>query len=287
MTLAAQSADELEAELAMLARAFYEKAERERRWSIFEDLPWEAARARDADELAFTVETFFALEASAPALGARALEAMRISPALTSFVSLWTADKSKRILALREWLLASGRTSHALSTIERASLTAPLGAFGQELHTDDRSSARRLLFYGCLQAMVAFVTYAKHREIARRAGDECLRTLYDFVARDDIAHARFLEASLKLFLEQDRVGTLRDMGNVLSDFSLPGRTALPNWELRMEAIRGPGLDLATFIQRVYVPVLRHLGVQRHELLVRPAGVVKAQAKQTETGTTRA
>lgn len=278
MTRAAETALELEARLATLARAFWEKAERERRWGVFEDLPWSSPRPRDA-ELASTVETFFALEASAPALGARALEATRSSPALTSFVSLWTHDKSKRILALREWLLTSGRNSGALSGIERASLTAPLGAFGHELHADDRSSARRILFYGCLQAMVAFVTYAKHREVARRAGDDVLRSLYDFFARDDIAHARFLETALKLFLEQDRAGTLRDMANVLSDFSLPGRSALPNWESRMQAIRGPGLDLATFIQRVYVPVLRHLGVQRHELLVRPSSTPPPRSTQ--------
>jgi acyl-[acyl-carrier-protein] desaturase len=257
---------QLEARLSTLARAFFEKAERERRWSVFEDLPWGAALTAPPHELVHVVETFFVLEASAPSFAGRSLEAMRCSPALTSFVTSWNFDKGKRLIAFREWLVRAAGRSHAeLSQLELQALAAPLSLRGLEGLV---SASRRLVFFGCLQEMVAFVTYAKHREVARREQDECLRTLYDFLARDDIAHARFLQQALALHLEQDREGTLADMAGVLSDFTLPGRTVLSDWETRMQAIRGPGLDLQTFIQRVYVPVLKHLGVGRHEILRR-------------------
>jgi acyl-[acyl-carrier-protein] desaturase len=281
-------------------RAFVERAERERHWSTTEDIPWETGTPRGATrsersdrDLRLVAETFFALEAVSPEFARLSLEAMRDAPPLRVFVVQWVSDKTKRLIVLRRWLEGRGAAPEWLDQVERAASRTL-----DETHfrgATDESTTRRLLFVGCLQAMVSFVTYARHREVARSADDAVLRTLYDFSARDDLAHGRLMQEATALHLAADRAATLEDMSRVLSDFTLPGtspssigrqvggarsaggepsppvdRSDFPDWDARMQAIRGPGLDVHTFIQRVYVPVLRHLGISRHDLTPRAA-----------------
>jgi acyl-[acyl-carrier-protein] desaturase len=275
-------------ELHEIVRAFVERAERERRWSTTEDIPWSATSPAAAspgpslgegEALALVAETFFALEAVSPDFARLSLSAMRDAPALRVFVAHWGSDKTKRLIALRRWLERRGRSSERLDEIERAASRSLEEARFEG--SSDASTTRRLLFVGCLQAMVSFVTYARHREVARKHEDAALRTLYDFSARDDLAHGRLMQQALALHLEADRAATLEDMTGVLSELTLPGTSpssigrhtnpVFPDWDTRMQAIRGPGLDVHTFIQRVYVPVLRNLGISRHDLTRRAAG----------------
>lgn len=275
---------ELEAQLYSLYRSSFEKAERERRWSVFEDVPWVRARKEAPAALVECAETFFVIETFLPDFVKNGFAALRTLVGPSWFLATWAYEKSKHQLALREWLLKSGHRSETeLATLERSALSQSWPA--------PFASARQMLFYGCIQEMSTFVTYAKHREEARKAGDECLRTIYDFIARDEIAHARFLESAVRLYLEDDRAGTIADMATVLGSFVTPGKIVLPDYEARMRKVREAGLDRDVFIQRVYVPVLKHLGVTRREIVMARAltrknlaGPAKAGA-ETETAST--
>jgi acyl-[acyl-carrier-protein] desaturase len=266
-------------ELHDIVRAFVERSERERRWSTTEDIPWETnadSSSSSSSALLLVAETFFALEAVSPDFVRVSLAAMRDAPALRVFVVHWASDKTKRLVALRRWLETRGVPSERLDAIERAASRSLDEA--RFAGATAESTTRRLLFVGCLQAMVSFVTYARHREVARKDDEASLRTIYDFSARDDLAHGRLMQQALALQLAADRAATLEDMTGVLADFTLPGtspasigrhaNSVFRDWDARMQAIRGPGLDLHTFIQRVYVPVLRNLGVSRHDLMRR-------------------
>ncbi len=254
----ASSALRLDSQLFELYEAALAKAERERRWSVFEDVPWERAKSSAATHLAECAETFFVIESFLPDYLVRGLAALRGSSGPSWYCTSWAYEKAKHQLALRKWLICSqARSGEQLLALESRVLSHTFAS--------PWSSARQMLFYGCVQEMSAFVTYAKHREVARRAGDECLRTIYDFIARDEIAHARFLEAAMGIFLTHDRVETLRDMAHVLDNFITPGKLVLPDYDQRMERVRAAGLDRDVFIQRVYVPILKHLGVSRREL----------------------
>ena len=48
------------------ARRAAEKAERERRWNVFEDIPWDRCNRDAPEELALCAETFFSVEAYLP-----------------------------------------------------------------------------------------------------------------------------------------------------------------------------------------------------------------------------
>jgi acyl-[acyl-carrier-protein] desaturase len=128
------------------------------------------------------------------------------------------------------------------------------------------NTARQMTFYGCVQEMATFVIYVKHRERAALENDEALRTIYDFVARDEIAHCRFYQQVIKVLLEEDRAGTLADMAHVFANFQMPGVSIVPDYDSRILKMREAGIDRSVFIQKVYMPILKYLGVGRHEML---------------------
>jgi acyl-[acyl-carrier-protein] desaturase len=83
---------------------------------------------------------------------------------------------------------------------------------------------------------------------------------------------------VKVLLEEDRDGTLADLAHVFAKFEMPGVKLVPDYDGRVEVMRSAGIDRAVFLQKVYFPVLKYLGITRHEVLhagrkVRPAGEV--------------
>jgi len=242
---------------------------------VFEDVPWARVRPDAPPHLAACAETFFCIQTSLPDFVARGLAAVRSWTGPTWFLTSWAYEKSRHQLALAEWLERSGsRTRAQLAELELGVLARPFRL--------PFTSARQLVFYGAVQEMATFVTYAKHRDVARRADDECLKTIYDFVARDAIAHARFFEGATRLLLEFDRPGTLVDMASVLESFFDPA-SVLPDYEERMRLVREAGLDRGVFIQRVYVPLLKHLGVSRRELALARKQAERNKVRPAEPG----
>lgn len=268
---------DLHARLHELYRTSFEKAERERRWSVFDDVPWDRARRIAAASLASSVETFFCMHAALPEFVARGLEASRSGPMPVWYIAAWAYEKSRHQLAFHEWLARTGALDRqALATLEERMLAGHCAV--------PFASARQLMFYGAIQEMATFVTYAKHRELARTAGDECLRTIYDFCARDEIAHARFFEATIRVYLDDAREATLADMAVVLERFVTPGELLLPDYEERMLAVREVGIDRGVFIQRVYAPLLRRLGVNRRELTLARVGAERHEPARSAAAT---
>ena len=245
---------------------FFEKAERERRWNVFEDIPWERINKDAPEELALCAETFFSVETYLPDYVAQGINVVRPYFGHAWFQANWGYEESKHSLALGEYLMRSGkRTPEQMfdlhSQIFEKKWTMPF------------TTARQMTFYGCVQEMATFVIYVKHREMAAKHGDEALRTIYDFVARDEIAHTRFYQGVIKVLLDEDREGTLADMALVFANFEMPGVGLVPDYDTRILKMREAGIDRAVFIQKVYIPRLKFLGVSRHELLAAQAKAI--------------
>lgn len=71
---------------------------------------------------------------------------------------------------------------------------------------------------------------------------------------------------MKVLLEEDREGTLADLAHVFAKFEMPGVKLVPDYEKRVEIMRSAGIDRAVFLQKVYFPILKYLGITRRELL---------------------
>ncbi len=251
---------------------FFEKAERERRWNVFDDIPWDEANPEASDDLALCAETFASVEMFLPDYTAGGLNVVRDYFGRAWFQANWGYEESKHSLALGEWLVRSGKRSKDEWFDLQESLLQMRK--WQPLFT----TARQMTAYGMIQEQATFLIYVKHRERARQENDACLAKIYDYVARDERAHSKFYQDVIKVLMEEDREGTLVDIAHVLANFKMPGVDLVPDYDERILKMRDAGIDRNVFIRKIYLPVLKYLGVSRHEMLSAQRKAIDAQKK---------
>ena len=104
---------------------FFEKAERERRWNVFDDIPWDAVNKDASEELALCAETFCSVEMYLPDYVAGGINVVRKYFGQAWFQANWAYEESKHSLALMQYLHAQ-RQAHRRADVrlaERASST--------------------------------------------------------------------------------------------------------------------------------------------------------------------
>ena len=132
---------------------------------------------------------------------------------------------------------------------------------------------RRMTIYGALQELTTFVIYRKQRRWAERLGDPVLPEIYRLIGRDEMAHARFYLRMVALHLADDPDGARADIAYVLRTFRMPAEDLLPDYADRIEVMRAAGIDRGVFLAEVVLPLLRALGLTRHDLPRVPAEAV--------------
>lgn len=263
----------IEDRLYRLYMEFFERAERERRWSVFDDIPWDQVNPEASEHLALCAETFASVEMYLPDYVAGGINSVRDYFGRAWWQANWGYEESKHSLALGEYLLRSGkRTREQWLLHQRRLFEGPQWKVPFE-------TARQMTAYGMIQEQATFLIYCKHREMAKAEGDECLRTIYDYVARDEVAHARFYLEVMKVLMEEDREGTLTDIAHVFANFKMPGVDLVPDYDERILKMREAGIDRDVFIRKVYLPTLKLLGITRHDMLGAQRKAIEAkQAK---------
>lgn len=255
-----------------LYATFFDRAEEERRWNPYRDVPWERVNPDASEALALCAETFCAVESYLPDYVSRGINALREDFGQAWFTARWAYEESKHSTALMEYLIRSGKRSEE----QMFDFQARLMQARWELPFE---TPRQITLYGVFQEMATFFIYCRQEARAREEGDEALRTVYRLAARDEIAHTRFYQDVIALLLEEDRAGVLADMAHVTRYFQMPGASLVPDYEARVAVMREAGIDRATFLQKVYFPVLKHLGISRQELVLaaRAGGAAAAPA----------
>ncbi len=93
---------------------FFEKAEKHRRWSVFDDVPWELAESCPRDvTLARCAETFIGVEMYLPDYVGKGINLMRDCFGRAWFLANWGYEESKHSLVLREYLRRTGQRTEA------------------------------------------------------------------------------------------------------------------------------------------------------------------------------
>ena len=86
-------------------------------------------------------------------------------------------------------------------------------------------------------------------------------------ARDECEHSRFYKDVTRAYLEEDRSGTLADIAHVARNFRMPGVGIVPNYDERVAIMREESsVDRDVFLQKIFFPTLKYLGVTRQELV---------------------
>jgi acyl-[acyl-carrier-protein] desaturase len=237
---------------------FLETAEKKRRWSIFDDIPWDRLDSSKATEtIAQCVEIFCSEELYVPDYSAKGLEMVRSMFGMAWFQTCWAFEESKHGLVFREYLTRSGLRSEA----ELASLEADVFSRSWKLPYD---TPRQMACYGALQEGATYVAYKAQKDQARSTGDKVLEAIFHCVGRDEAAHGGFYRAVIELELIQDRNGTVADLAHVLSTFKMPGDGLIPDYRQRLRT-SGAGIGPRTFLDHVVSPLLMTLEINRQEL----------------------
>ena len=99
--------------------------------------------------------------------------------------------------------------------------------------------------------------YRHQLRLALERGDAVLAKIYQFIARDEAAHADFYRRVTQLEVEEDRAGAVRDMAVVFKNFRMPGTDLVPDYAQRTEQMRlTSGVDRGAFLKEVWFPTLK-------------------------------
>ncbi len=125
---------------------------------------------------------------------------------------------------------------------------------------------RQMMIYTTFQELSTGLNYKNLRRKAIEQKDNALATALSFVARDESAHYQFFQDGVKLYMQEDRDGTLEDMKKVLEGFRMPAQDLIPNWEVRGQTIIGEKVfSDRIFYKDIMRPILSILGTSRDEL----------------------
>lgn len=255
---------------------FFEKSERTRRWSVFNDVPWDKLDAcpRDPD-LALCAETFCGVEMYLPDYVSQGINVVRDFFGTAWFQANWAYEESKHSLVLREYLMRTGqRTYQQVLDFEQKIMARE---WKKPFNT-----SRQMTLYGAIQEMTTFVIYNKQERLAREKGDELLASIYALIARDEIAHCRFYEKVAGLLLEEDPVGVKQDLAHVFRNFTMPAYELVPDYDSRITVMRTAGIDRGVFIKEVWLTILKRLGIDRHDLAAARSSPPAGTAPEAET-----
>lgn len=249
----------LRAVLGAMQREFFRRAERRRRWSIEDDIPWAQVNRSMDPAVADVVESFCAVELYLPDYVAKALPMIRANRGWAWFHANWGYEESKHSLAMSDWLLHSGmRTEGQLADLEQM-------VFSHEWSLPYDSPSGMLIF-AMVQELATFLHYRNLRHRVDEHGDPALSKLLGLIAVDERAHHAFYRSVVKVFLDLDREATLEQLRRVLNTFAMPAVHLLADSRRREAAVRGLGIfDERIFHEEVFLPVLETLGIARHEL----------------------
>jgi len=261
---------ELESSLWRLFRDFFTRAERKRRWSLVEDIPWAQCNRNLDPAIADVVESFCAVELFLPDYVTKFLGVNRASKGRAWFLANWGYEELKHSMALGDWLLRSGHRSEE----QMADLESQVAEREWNLPQD---SASGMIIYAMTQELATWLNYRNlRRRVQEKGGDPALEQLLMFIAVDERSHHTFFRDCVELFLKYDRKTTLEQLGRVLNHFNMPAIYELADSRQRVARIKE--LEIFTenlYYEEVYQPILAVLDVDRAELRNRAPGRKKS------------
>src|SRR4051812_5280077 len=237
---------------------FFRLAEKHRRWSLEDDIPWESCNPHTDPAIANVVESFCAVELFLPDYVGKFLPLVRGFRGRAWFAANWGYEESKHSMVMQEWLLRSGHRSE--EQLEEVQSWAVIGEW--QLPTDNVCG---LACYTLAQELATWLHYRNMRRLIG-ASDPALAKLLGLVAVDERAHFDFYARVLRLHLEDDRAGTIEQLRRVLNDFKMPAVHLLADSVQRVAAVKNLGLfNESLFYAEVYLPILKVLGLKRVEM----------------------
>jgi acyl-[acyl-carrier-protein] desaturase len=248
----------LERGIWKIYQEFFALAEKHRRWSLQDDVPWDRCNPHTDPAVAAVVESFCAVELFLPDYVGKFLPLVRGFRGRAWFAANWGYEESKHSLVLQEWLLRSGHRSEG--QLEAVQDWAVVGEW--HLPTDD---VRGLACYTLAQELATWLHYRNLRLLVGQT-DPALSKLLGFIAVDERAHFDFYAKVLRLHLQDDRAGTLEQLRRVLNGFAMPAVHLLADSAQRVAAVKNLNIfNESLFYSEVYLPICKVLAIESAEM----------------------
>jgi acyl-[acyl-carrier-protein] desaturase len=251
---------ELERSLWRLYRDFFDMAERRRRWSIDDDIPWDQCQPNISPAVASIVESFCAVELYLPDYTSKILPVVRSSRGRAWFYANWGYEESKHSEALCTWLLRSGqRRDEQMADLEQM-------VFEREWNLP-HDNHMGMLVYAMTQELATWLNYRNLRRHADAGGDPALAKTLTLLAVDEKAHFDFFKECVQLYLKIDRQAMLEQLRRVMNNFTMPAiHDLVSDSRQRVAQIKALEIfDEDMYYREVYLPILESLGVDRREM----------------------
>jgi acyl-[acyl-carrier-protein] desaturase len=247
-------------EIYNLYRNYFDMAEKRRRWSLKDDIPWGEANRALSPAVADVVQTFCCVELYLPDYLGKLIPQVRDVRGRAWFLANWGYEESKHSLAMGDWLLHSGhRTEEELADIEHDTF-----ALEWDLPHD---SALGMVCYTTFQELATWLHYKNLQKVVHAEGGcPALERVLHLIAIDERAHYDFFKRLVQLYLRFDRRATLEQLRQVVNTFRMPAVHMWTDSRARMQAVKELRIfDDDIFFYQVFEPVLRDLGVKKAEL----------------------
>jgi acyl-[acyl-carrier-protein] desaturase len=248
-----------------LFREFFDLAERRRRWSIADDIPWDQVNRALAPHIASVVESFCAVELFLPDYIVKILPVLRKSRGRAFFHANWGYEEAKHSLALGEWLVRSGqRTEEQLADLETH-------VYEHEWNLP-HDSPLGMVLYAMTQELATWLSYRNLRARVDEHGDPALSKLLGLISTDERCHHDFYRRIALLYLERDHAGTITELRRVIQTFAMPALGLLSDSRQRRADIEALHVfDESLFYSDVVRPILQAFGVSWAEFRLHNPG----------------
>jgi acyl-[acyl-carrier-protein] desaturase len=251
---------EVLAAIYRLFRDYFDLAEKKRRWSLRDDIPWNQCNPNLPPAIADVVETFCAVEMFLPDYLAKTIPGVRTMRGRSWFFANWGYEESKHSMALEDWLLKSRMRSDEQLT----DLHADVVAHEWDVPYDNN---RFMVCYTLVQEIATWLHYVNLRRIVV-AEDGCpaLEKVLTLISVDERAHFEFFRRMTLIYLEHDREGTLAALRHVVNTFRMPAVHMLTDSRRRIQDVKELRIfDEGIYIEQVVGPILDRLGLTRGDL----------------------
>ena len=96
------------ARMYQLFRDYFDRAEKKRRWSIRDDIPWDKCNRALDPAVADVVQTFCMVELFLPDYLSKLIPQVRANRGRAWMLANWGYEECKHSMVLEDWLLKSG-----------------------------------------------------------------------------------------------------------------------------------------------------------------------------------
>jgi acyl-[acyl-carrier-protein] desaturase len=242
-----------------LFRDYFDRAEKKRRWSIKDDIPWDQCNPSLAPAVADVLETFCSVELYLPDYLSKLIPQVRTNRGRSWMLANWGYEECKHSMVFGDWLVRSGhRTEERMADLE-----GEVFSYEWNLPYDN---ARAMVVYTMFQELATGLHYNNLRRIVGEKNDPALCKALSLVATDEHAHYDFFRRLVKIYLDDDRPGTLEQLRRVANTFSMPAVHMLADSRKRMQEVKDLRIfDEDIFVYQVFEPAIAWLGVGKKEL----------------------